>query len=211
MRTTPGNPGSSLHPHSVLTMTWCLAGAATIGWRTSREAGQSSGSTTILDQPAGYEGAKVLGGPQADTPNLQSHRVTNKVAEAIQSAPDCAMSYFTYILCLRRAGRPGRDRGVRQRGVYFEEDPTYDPTPSIGSLGRLSILRNGRPPIAGNGCRVTNRAPQSMKLWTRCASSGARRRGTSRVDPAHARRHPFRNRSHTLPTTLTMLDASRPT
>jgi hypothetical protein len=60
------------------------------------------------------------------------------------------MSYFTYILCpsAEPVGREDIAEFVND-GVYFEEDPTYDPTPSIGSLGRLSILyETGRPPIA---------------------------------------------------------------
>jgi hypothetical protein len=60
------------------------------------------------------------------------------------------MSYFTYIFC-SSAEPVGREEIAEfvNDGVYFEEDPIYDPTPPIGKLGRLSIqYETGRPSIA---------------------------------------------------------------
>ena len=50
------------------------------------------------------------------------------------------MSYSTYILC--RAEKPVSRQKIADHirdGVYFENEPQYDPSPPTGNIGRLSI------------------------------------------------------------------------
>jgi len=55
------------------------------------------------------------------------------------------MSYSTYILC--QAEEPVSRQKIAdfiRDGVYFEDEPRYDPSPPTGNLGRLSICFDPR-------------------------------------------------------------------